>query len=217
MGSGWRVLRTTLPPSLVLVRAGAAGAAGSVTAAAAGAAGDCAAGALTSGWSGAGVETSGAGVSPSSSDPAAFFVAFLALVALAGSSGWTSRRSPSRSALRRARSAWASSMLELWLFTPIPRESARSSISLLVRPSSFASSCTRIFFCGNCLYFPLYAIRRIPSYALTILRTASAVRSLRRLRRLRAGHDRGPDASGRDRGRRCFPHRATLLARQRCG
>ena len=34
------------------------------------------------------------------------------LTGLAGSSGWTSRRSPSASALRRTRSAWASSMLE---------------------------------------------------------------------------------------------------------
>jgi hypothetical protein len=141
MGSGWRVLRTTLPLSVVLGRAGAVGAVGA-------AGGASAAGAAGSGCSGSGVAISAAGAS--SAGAAAFFVAFFALVAFAGSSGWTSRRRPSRSALRRARSAWASSMLELWLFTPIPRESARSSISLFVRPSSLASSCTRIFFCGNC-------------------------------------------------------------------
>jgi len=56
------------------------------------------------------------------------------------SSGATARRKPSRSALRRARSAWASSMLEEWLLTPIPRDSQRSSASLLVTPSSRASS-----------------------------------------------------------------------------
>ncbi len=42
-------------------------------------------------------------------------------VAGSGSAGDTSRRRPSASARRRARSAWASSMLEEWLFTPIPR------------------------------------------------------------------------------------------------
>ncbi len=68
---------------------------------------------------------------------AAFFVGRRAGL---GSSGWTSRLRPSRSALRRTRSAWASSMLEEWLFTPIPKETARSSASLFVRPSSLASS-----------------------------------------------------------------------------
>jgi hypothetical protein len=57
-----------------------------------------------------------------------------------GSSGVTSRRRPSASALRRTRSACASSMEDEWLFTPMPRERARSSPSLLVRPSSLASS-----------------------------------------------------------------------------
>ena len=72
--------------------------------------------------------------------------AVLALVALAaffagaGSSGWTGRRRPSASALRRTRSACASSMEDEWLLTPIPRERASSSPSLLVRPSSLASS-----------------------------------------------------------------------------
>jgi hypothetical protein len=58
--------------------------------------------------------------------------AFLA----SGSSGCTGRLSPSRSAFRRARSAWASSMDDEWLFTPIPRDRQRSSASLLVNPSS---------------------------------------------------------------------------------
>jgi hypothetical protein len=51
--------------------------------------------------------------------------------------------------LRRTRSAWASSMLEEWVLTPIPSASDKSSVSWFVIPSSLASSCTRIFFCGN--------------------------------------------------------------------
>jgi len=66
-----------------------------------------------------------------------------------GSSGCLSRRSPSRSALRRTRSPWASSMLDEWLVTPIPRSRQRSSASLLVRPSSRASSYTRIFLANS--------------------------------------------------------------------
>jgi hypothetical protein len=58
----------------------------------------------------------------------------------AGASGWTSRRSPSASALRRTRSAWASSMEDEWLLTPMPRERASSSPSLLLRPNSLANS-----------------------------------------------------------------------------
>ncbi len=68
---------------------------------------------------------------------AVFLAAFLAA---AGSSGWTGRRNPSASALRRTRSACASSMEDEWLLTPIPRERASSRPSLLVRPSSLASS-----------------------------------------------------------------------------
>ena len=83
---------------------------------------------------------------PPSSAPAVGPADFAALVALAaffagaGSSGWTGRRNPSASALRRTRSACASSMEDEWLLTPIPRERASSSPSLLVRPSSLASS-----------------------------------------------------------------------------
>lgn len=68
---------------------------------------------------------------------AVFLAAFLAG---AGSSGWTGRRRPSASAFRRTRSAWASSMDEEWLLTPMPRERASSSPSLFVSPSSLASS-----------------------------------------------------------------------------
>jgi len=61
-----------------------------------------------------------------------------------GASSWwsgdTGRRSPSASALRRTRSAWASSIDEEWLFTPMPSEMERSRASLFVRPSSLASS-----------------------------------------------------------------------------
>ncbi len=63
-----------------------------------------------------------------------------AFLAGACSSGWTGRRKPSASAFRRTRSACASSMEDEWLFTPIPRDSASSSPSLFVRPSSLASS-----------------------------------------------------------------------------
>lgn len=54
--------------------------------------------------------------------------------------------SPSRSALRRTRSAWASSMLDEWVFTPMPNESQTSSTSVSVIPSSLESSWTRTFF-----------------------------------------------------------------------
>ena len=89
----------------------------------------------------AGASPSAAPSSPSlgAADWAAL-VALAAFLAGAGSSGWTGRRRPSASALRRTRSACASSMEDEWLLTPIPRERASSSPSLLVRPSSLASS-----------------------------------------------------------------------------
>ena len=87
------------------------------------AAGRGAAGSVTAPWSGA--------VAP----------ARLATAGLAGgSSGWTGRRKPSASALRRTRSAWASSIDDEWLFTPMPRDRLRSSASLFVSPSSRANS-----------------------------------------------------------------------------
>jgi hypothetical protein len=90
--------------------------------------------------------TTSAGAAASSAAAAAaaaFLVGFLA--ALAGSSGWTSRLRPSFSARRRTRSPWASSMEDEWLLMPMPKTLHRSTASLLVRPSSFASSWTLIF------------------------------------------------------------------------
>lgn len=79
--------------------------------------------------------------SPSCGAAAFLAAAFLAAaLGVSGSSGWTSRRIPSASALRRTRSAWASTMPDEWLLTPIPSASHRSRVSLLVSPSSRASS-----------------------------------------------------------------------------
>ena len=91
----------------------------------------------------------GAGAGAASTGASACFLAAVFLGAGSGSSGWTSRRRPSASALRRTRSAWASSIDEEWLFTPIPNAIERSSASLLVIPSSLASSWTRIFFANG--------------------------------------------------------------------
>ena len=123
---------------------GAAGA-GSVTGAGAVAAGLTSASAA--GSTSATVATSRSAAGAGATSLAVAAAAFLVLLraGLGGSSGWTSRFRPSRSALRRTRSAWASSMLEEWLLTPMPRAMLRSSASLLVRPSSLASSWTRIF------------------------------------------------------------------------
>jgi hypothetical protein len=84
----------------------------------------------------------------------------------AGSSGCLSRRSPSRSTLRRTRSAWASSMLDEWLVTPMPRPRLRSNASLLVRPSSRASSYTRIFLAKSYVN-PFLGPRRRRSHSLS--------------------------------------------------
>jgi hypothetical protein len=62
-----------------------------------------------------------------------------------GASGWRSRTRPSRCARRRTRSACASSMPEECVLTPMPNARQRSRHSLLVSPSSLASSWTRIF------------------------------------------------------------------------
>jgi hypothetical protein len=98
------------------------------------------AGGATSGGAAAALVTAVALVAP---------VAFTALVALVATSGCTSRRSPSASARRRMRSACASSIDAEGLDAPIPSFWARPSNSLLVRPSSLESSCTRIFFCAK--------------------------------------------------------------------
>jgi hypothetical protein len=92
-----------------------------------------------------GATTSTANGSAFVSTTAAAVAAAPFLLGLAGSSGCTSRMRPSRSALRRTRSACASSMPEEWLLTPMPKDRDKSSASLLVMPSSLASSCTRIF------------------------------------------------------------------------
>ncbi len=89
---------------------------------------------------GAEATAAGAAAAVGSEADVAALVALAAFLAGAGSSGWTGRRRPSASALRRTRSACASSMEDEWLLTPIPRERASSSPSLLVRPSSLASS-----------------------------------------------------------------------------
>ena len=64
-------------------------------------------------------------------------------ISTTGGGGGLSR--PSRSALRRTRSAWASTMLEEWDLTPMLSAKQSSSVSWLVSPSSLASSWTRIF------------------------------------------------------------------------
>lgn len=87
----------------------------------------------------------------SSASVAAFLTgAFFAAAFFSGfdSSGCSSRTRPSRSARRRTRSACASMIDDEWLFTSIPMTRQRSTASLLVRPSSLASSWTRMFF-GN--------------------------------------------------------------------
>jgi hypothetical protein len=61
------------------------------------------------------------------------------------SSGCSSRTRPSRSARRRTRSAWASIMDDECPLMSIPILRHRSTASLLVRPSSLASSWTRRF------------------------------------------------------------------------
>ena len=104
-----------------------------------------------------GASTSGLalGVAGAAFAPALDFVALAALVA---SSGWTSRRRPSASARRRMRSACASSIEAEGLEAPIPSFWASASNSLLVRPSSLESSCTRIFFWAKT--FPCFTYSR---------------------------------------------------------
>jgi hypothetical protein len=81
-----------------------------------------------------------AALSPSSASAATSAVD-LALDA----SGWRSRTRPSRWARRRTRSACASSIPEECVLTPMPNARQRSRHSLLVSPSSLASSWTLIF------------------------------------------------------------------------
>jgi len=107
-------------------------------------------------------------ISGSATTAAAFFVpvalvVFVALAAFAASSGWTSRRSPSASARRRIRSAWASSIDAEGLEAPMPSFWASVSSSLLVRPSSLESSCTRIFFWAKT--FPCFSYPRFRGHS----------------------------------------------------
>jgi len=98
----------------------------------------------------------GAGAAASVSAPsaavsegaAALAAAFLAAVFLTGlgSSGCSGRVSPSRTARRSSRSAWASISVLEWVLTPTPICSHNAIISALVIPSFLASSCTRMFF-----------------------------------------------------------------------
>jgi hypothetical protein len=143
------------------VDAGAAGAgaasatgagvgAGASTGAAFGASGFAAAGAGASATGAAtGASTAGAAVSAGAASAAFAAAALLGLrtgFSIFGSSGCSSRVRPSRSARRRTRSACASWMLEECDFTSIPSINERSSVSLLVIPSSLASSWRRTFF-----------------------------------------------------------------------
>ncbi len=150
----------------VAAGAGAAGAAGAAGEAATGTtagagAGSVRSGTATSGAAGSGsvgtsvtvvTATAGSGAAGAASGSASgAALAALAVLALglaaffSGSGGCSSRTRPSRSALRRTRSAWASTTLEECDLTPIPSDSQRSSVSLLVSPSSRASSYTRMF------------------------------------------------------------------------
>ncbi len=124
----------------------------------------------------------GGGVGLGAGATSVAFTALVALVALttlmafsafsaAGASDGTSRRSPSASARRRMRSACASSIDAEGLDAPIPSFWASASNSLLVRPSSLESSCTRIFFGAKTIpYFVCPHIRRTQFPILSQLR-----------------------------------------------
>ncbi|GEM_PF-3053886 len=151
---------------------GSAAAAGGWTSAAGGAAGG-AAGAPAAGGSSRRRAPTRAPPLVTLSRPPAAPAACSSLAGAGEAPGWAwaaaasclERLSPRLSAFRRTRSAWASSMLEEWLRTPMPRASQRSSASLFVIPSSRASSYTRIFF-ANCCFSPLgYPLVLSTSYA----------------------------------------------------
>jgi hypothetical protein len=134
-------LRTTLGPG---ASTGATGGASTLTSSGfASMLGACTAGATGAlgGFTTLAVRTDASGV--------ASLVTSGALAGFAASSGSTTRRSPSASARRRMRSACASSMDADGLDAPMPSFWASASNSLLVSPSSFESSCTRIFFCAK--------------------------------------------------------------------
>jgi hypothetical protein len=170
------------------------GAEGSTDAAGAettGASGTGVAGAFTAGGAGTtggatGAEGAGAGASVTAAGAAgasgagALSAAFLAaFLTGAGSSGATSRLSPSRSALRRARSAWASSIDEDAPFTPIPSPRHKSTASLLVSPSSLASSCTRILDATLSVFAFVVFCPGLPTYLSAVLLRESTLRPRR--------------------------------------
>jgi hypothetical protein len=134
---------------------GAAGCSGAGPGATGGWAGRGAAGPPPGTWAGRGAAEpppgawgrGGGGIERVGPPPGPWAAAFLAEAFFTGfgSSGDTSRVSPSRFALRRTRSAWGSTTLDEWLFTPMPSDSQRSRHSLFVSPSSLASSYTRMF------------------------------------------------------------------------
>lgn len=118
----------------------AAGASAAGTALSAGAGAGLAADAVFfTGFDAAAAPSSAPSTGASAGFLAARFVAFC-------SSGCSGRVRPSRSARRRRRSACASMMVEDWLFASTPIAPVSASISVFVIPSSFASSCTRMFF-----------------------------------------------------------------------
>lgn len=154
----------------VAVPGGRSAAAGrSITGAGFGAAGASAAGAgFSTGATGpdvgstadaGGVATSAATGAGAASTASLFFDAPFFFGSGCGSSGCWSRTRPSRSAFRRTRSACASTMLDEWLFTPMPSAWHKSSVSLLVSPSSRANSYTRIF-AGKSVLCPLLCLAR---------------------------------------------------------
>ncbi len=225
-----------------MTRCSASGAAGAASTAitgteAAAGAGTAAAGATTGAGAGAGVGTgtaagtTAAGTAAAAAGSAATGAAPVALPLVTltglGSSGCSARTSPSRWALRRTRSACASSMLDEWLLTPIPRSMERSRASLLVRPSSRASSWTRIFgaTCAFSLSYPWGCRRALARQQLSLSRPGR-IPPLPLRQAAGAAHDRPSRAGGgpgRTRGgaapvRRtpAKPGRATRHARGRC-
>jgi hypothetical protein len=120
------------------------------------------------------VTRTGRGASSTGTAGAASTAALVALAAFAAvlaASAGTSRRSPSASARRRMRSAWASSIDADGLEAPMPSFWASASNSLLVNPSSFESSCTRIFFGAKTFpYFVSPHVRRAQFPILSQLR-----------------------------------------------
>ncbi len=159
----------------------AAGAAAGVAAGASAASATAGAGAGASATTGAGASADAAGAAStaagaaSDSDVADAFLAAPFLTGL-GSSGCWSRVSPSRSALRRTRSACASMMLDEWLLTPMPSASHRSRVSLLVIPSSLASSYTRSF---AAKFWSLFFHRPVRLSAEPVVAGRSAARQIR--------------------------------------